>query len=117
MSIGFFAAAAVGGLVRYLAEYLLPPVGTTAFPRATLTVNVVGSFVLGVVSDAPPSVQVAVGAGLCGALTTFSGVALQLYRRLQSGSLGAVTAYASMTLGLGLAAAAAGMAISNHVFG
>lgn len=116
MSIGFVAAAAFGGLVRYLVEYLLPPVGTSAFPRATLTVNVVGSFVLGVVWEAPPDIHVAVGAGLCGALTTFSGVALQLYRRLQSGSLGAVAAYTSMTLAFGLAAAAAGMAISTRVF-
>ncbi|MAT07170.1 MAG: hypothetical protein CL424_19230 [Acidimicrobiaceae bacterium] len=64
-------AAAVGGVVRFG----LAPLGRWG----TLIVNVVGSFVLGVLLGWGPREEVllVLGAGLCGSLTTFSTFALE----------------------------------------
>ena len=54
----FVLAAAFGGFLRFTFEYYLPPVGSSAFPRATLLVNVVGAFLLGIVLALPGELQV-----------------------------------------------------------
>lgn len=62
---------ALGAILRYAVGQLL---ASRSFPWATLTVNVVGSFVLGVVLFGPvdDDLAVLVGTGFCGAFTTFS---------------------------------------------
>ena len=74
--------AALGGGLRFVAEYLLPPVGSRGYPRATLAVNLIGSFVIGVAQGAPEPLVTVLSVGVCGALTTFSGVSLQAYLSL-----------------------------------
>ncbi|MEI8293709.1 MAG: CrcB family protein [bacterium] len=60
----------------------------TEFPFGTLFVNTIGSFFLGVTTglfapeSAPPLASVALGAGFCGSLTTFSTLAVDLQRFL-----------------------------------
>ncbi|TAK68465.1 MAG: fluoride efflux transporter CrcB [Actinomycetota bacterium] len=73
--------AAVGAPLRYLVEHAAARRGG-AFPAGTLLVNVAGSFVLGLVLAASPSVRLLVGTGFCGALTTYSGFALATERLL-----------------------------------
>lgn len=116
MSVLFVVCAALGGVTRFLTEYYLPPVGSSGFPRATLLVNIAGSFILGLAWDAPGDVRLVAGTAFCGALTTFSGVALQLMRRVRAGSLGQATTYAVVTIAFGLAAAAAGLRLSGLLF-
>lgn len=116
MTALFIAAAAVGGFMRFAAEYYLPPVGTSGFPRATLLVNITGTFVLGVVWLAPADVRLVVGTGLCGALTTFSGLALQLHRRITAAALGDAARYLILTIAGGAAACATGLVISGKLF-
>ena len=70
-----------------MTEYYLPPVGSSGFPRATLLVNIIGTFVLGVVWHASADARVVVGTGFCGALTTFGGFAAQTMDLLQLGRL------------------------------
>jgi CrcB protein len=113
----FLVGAALGGALRFLAEYYVPPIGTSGFPRATLIVNVIGSFVLGVVWHAGSDVRIVVGTGVCGALTTFSGVALQVLRRLRAHAVMSAMAYIAATLALGLAAAAVGLWIGAGLYG
>lgn len=64
-------------------------------------VNVVGSFVLGlaVASTAPGTARTVVAVGLCGGLTTFSGVALD--RRLLARNVAASLAAAAVGLAVG----------------
>ena len=76
--------AAAGAVLRHLAETAFGPDRWTAFPWPTFAVNVVGSFILGVVAAAhargavSTDVLLLVGAGGCGALTTYSGFAYRV---------------------------------------
>ena len=80
-------------------------------PWGPLLVNVVGSFVLGLVvgTDPSPELLALFGAGYCGGLTTYSAFAVQT--RDQGASRGA--AYAAGTIVLALAACALGFAIGQ----
>ncbi len=100
--------AAVGAPLRYLANHVARErLGTT--PAAgTLAVNVVGSLVLGslagaAVTGAPLAL---VGTGFCGALTTFSTLALELWDALEDDRPvhAAVLLLSSLVLGIGAAA-------------
>jgi CrcB protein len=94
----------------------LPPVGKSAFPRATLMVNVIGAFLLGIVLALPGEWQVILGVGLCGALTTFSGVSLQLHRRLKSQAVRPALIYAVTLITSGVTAAGFGIILGRYIF-
>lgn len=66
--------AAAGAPLRYATDRLVQSRHDSGFPWGTFTVNVVGSFVLGLVfgTTASPAVIALVGTGFCGALTTYS---------------------------------------------
>src|SRR5205814_10184345 len=70
--------AAVGAPLRYLADRAIQARDDSVFPWGTFTVNVAGSFILGVlvrgasVHAVPGSLVSLLGTGLCGALTTYS---------------------------------------------
>jgi CrcB protein len=112
----FISASAFGGFTRSTVEYYLPPVGSSAFPRATLLVNVVGSFILGISLALPGQWYVIVGTGFCGALTTFSGVSLQLHRRLNAEAYKSALLYLGALLGFGIVAAGVGLLLGNQLF-
>ncbi len=65
-----------GAWFRYVVSQLL---ASRSFPWATLVVNVLGSFVLGIMLFAGVSrpVTLLVGIGFCGAFTTFSSFSYQ----------------------------------------
>lgn len=112
----FVLAAALGGVIRFALEYYFPPVGKFAFPRATLIVNVVGAFLFGIVLALPGEWQVILGAGLCGSLTTFSGVSLQLHRRLMSQAIRPAMIYAVTLITAGVIAAGGGIILGRYLF-
>lgn len=62
---------AIGAVCRYLLGEIVP---TESFPFGTLTVNVLGSFVLGFVTflGIGEELLLLVGTGACGSFTTFS---------------------------------------------
>nr|WP_281398425.1 fluoride efflux transporter CrcB [Saccharopolyspora gloriosae] len=82
-----FLGAMVGAPLRYLADRAVQSRHDTLFPWGTLTVNVLGSLVLGGLTAAgtvlPPAVSAVVGVGFCGALTTYSTFGYETLRLAQ----------------------------------
>ncbi|GAA2815884.1 fluoride efflux transporter CrcB [Saccharopolyspora taberi] len=69
---------AIGACVRFSVDRWVQGRHDTAFPWGTMTVNVIGSLILGFLTGTAlfgvswPVVQTLVGVGFCGALTTYS---------------------------------------------
>jgi fluoride exporter len=108
------AAIFVGGMLGALARAGLAealPHAPDAWPWATFAANVAGAFLLGwavtrLQERLPPSTyrRPFVGTGLCGALTTFATLQLELLRMLDAGAWGLALAYAAGSLAAGFAA-------------
>ena len=77
------AGGAVGAPARYLTDRWLSARHEVRFPFGTLTVNLVGCFVLGVLAGGvahsgwSSSTYALLGTGFCGGLTTFSTFAVE----------------------------------------
>ncbi|MFD7898789.1 fluoride efflux transporter CrcB [Streptomyces sp. NPDC059743] len=105
------AGAAVGGPLRYLTDRAVQARHDTVFPWGTFTVNVVGCLVLGLLTGAvaagaaSSSVQLLIGTGLCGALTTYSTFSYETLRLAEDGAkfYAAANVIASVIAGLGAA--------------
>ncbi len=88
--------SAIGGLGRYWCSGVVARLFGETFPLGTLTVNVVGSFVIGFFATLTgPDGRLLVGAdarqfvmvGLCGGYTTFSSFSLQTLALIREGEL------------------------------
>lgn len=113
--------AAAGSALRHLVGVRLGPRPAGALPRATLAVNVVGSAVLGLVTALAleglhPAAAAGLGAGAAGGLTTFSTFALETGDLVREAPRRALL-YVGLTLGLGVLAAAGGLAIGGLLVG
>lgn len=104
----------LGGVAGALARHLVSKRVETA-TYDTLAVNVVGSFLLGVVTTAPlPSAAVlALGTGFCGAFTTFSTFAFETVRLAEDGLTRLAVCNALGTLLAVLLAVAGGTAVGG----
>lgn len=108
---------AVGSALRYLLGSLIS-VQAGGLPVATLLINVLGSFVLGMISAAAsrtdlisPRMALLLGTGLCGGFTTFSTFSVELTTLAELGQYGTLLAYAvASTLG-GIVAALLGIGL------
>lgn len=99
----------VGAATRYLTDVTVQRAHGTEFPWGTWTVNVAGSFALGVVAAAGPGWLVTLaGTGFCGALTTFSTFGYETVRLTEEGRPSLAVANAATSLAAGLTAAALG---------
>jgi CrcB protein len=103
--------AAVGAPLRYLTDRAVQSRQDSVFPWGTFTVNIVGSFILGLLIRAvaaqhvPGSVNALLGVGFCGALTTYSTFGYETVRLLQDGvrAYAVLNVVASVVAGLGSA--------------
>ncbi len=105
------AGAAVGAPARWVVDRVVSAWHDSALPWGTLTVNVAGSFVLGLAVAAwatSASVIALVGTGFCGAFTTFSTFAYESVRLAESGSSRTALLNVGLSLAAGMAAVAAG---------
>jgi CrcB protein len=115
--VGAFGAA--GAVSRYA---IGRAVGVQTFPWATLAINTVGSFVLGLVLVAAPSrwsdeVVVAVAVGFLGAFTTFSTFSFETQTLLRTHRAGTAAVYVVVSVVAGVLAAAAGYAAGRATLG
>ncbi|WP_369134730.1 fluoride efflux transporter CrcB [Modestobacter sp. I12A-02662] len=109
--------AAIGAPARYLTDRAVQRRHDGIFPWGTLTVNVAGSFLLGLLTALsarlPPAVAAAVGIGFCGALTTYSTFSSDVLRLLEAGARRHALADVVVSLLGGLGAVALGWTLGT----
>lgn len=105
---------ALGSIARYLAVKGIDEKIQSQFPYGTLTVNLVGSlilgFILGLTMNRPrgsEEIRLLLGTGLCGGFTTFSTFALENFMLIHEKPLFSAL-YIGLSVILGLFAAALG---------
>jgi CrcB protein len=114
---------AAGSGARYLAGALvLRWLGPVDFPYATLGVNVLGSFLIGLVEGAGPAalpdpLRAAAVVGVLGGFTTYSAFAYQTLVLWRAGGWGAAALNVGLTTGVCLGACAAGLALGRALAG
>jgi CrcB protein len=113
------AGAAVGAPLRYLTDKHLVHrllVGTstgTPFPWGTFTVNIIGSFVLGLMTGTTNhTMTLLIGIGFCGAFTTYSTFAAETTQLATTGHPTKAALNVASNLAAGLAAAILGATLT-----
>lgn len=109
------AGGALGAVLRYQTgrtlTRMLGPQTMTAFPWATLAVNVAGSLAMGMLAGwlarhsgpAAESWRLFAGVGLLGGFTTFSAFSLEMMLLIERGQAATALTYALVSLLAGLA--------------
>ena len=112
---GVLVIGGVGSVARFVVDRAVARRVTGGLPFGTLTVNVSGAFLLGLLTGTAPGATVALLAGTAflGAFTTFSTWMLETDRLGEERQIR--TAVANIVVGMlcGLAAAAAGYLLGN----
>jgi CrcB protein len=114
------AGGALGAWLRYQTGRLfvtaIGPVAASAFPWATLAVNVLGSAAMGLLvgwlarhGGESEHWRLLLGVGVLGGYTTFSSFALEFAVLAQRGALGLAATYVAVSLVAGFAALFAGL--------
>lgn len=93
---------ALGAVARYLVGLLVESSGLddAGFPWATFVVNVLGTFLLGVLTfgAVADDAMLLLGVGACGAFTTFSSFSFETVRTWETGRRRLAAGYAVGTL-------------------
>ena len=104
-----------GGALRYAVSLMMKNITANAFPWATLSVNLIGCFLLGLIfalfgkySSVNSTLCLLLATGFCGGFTTFSTFANESLQMLQCGNILAFFAYLLASLVLGIALVALG---------
>ena len=100
----------IGTCLRFLTGKFFHAVTSSAFPWGTFSVNVIGSFVIGIFfglaersNVISPSMNVFLNTGFCGGFTTFSSFADDMYLMLQQRHWMSLGLYVGLSFLLGLA--------------
>nr|WP_285509189.1 fluoride efflux transporter CrcB [Actinokineospora sp. NBRC 105648] len=111
------AGAALGAPLRYLTDRAVQR-GRDRFPWGTLTVNVVGSLILGVVvAVGDDQWRLLLGTGLCGALTTYSTFSYETLHLAETGRGRQAVVNVVVSVACGLAAFTVGLLVARSLFG
>lgn len=126
MNATMIMAVAAGGAAGSVARYvLMGRVGAwfgTAFPCSTLTVNILGSFVMGVLVElfalkwsASQEVRALLTVGVLGGFTTFSTFSLDVVVLIERQQAALAALYVAASLVLSVAALFLGLAVMRQV--
>ena len=97
----------IGSMLRYAASLLIP---ARFFPYSTLAVNIIGSFIIGLVLGMSVKSEyflnnwkLFLAAGICGGFTTFSSFSAENFELLQSGKTFTALMYIATSVIAGIA--------------
>ena len=109
----------LGGMLRHAVNSIMPRLVGTEFPWHTLTVNVVGSLVMGIVAGialkghGTASWMLFLTTGLLGGFTTFSAFSLDAALLYQRGDHGSLAVYVLASVGASIAALFVGLYLAR----
>ena len=105
-------AGGLGAAARFMLDGALTARLSRSLPTATLVINVLGSFLLGLVTggiDDGAALRAALGVGFLGGFTTFSTASVEGWRLLRAGRAAAAALHAGGGLIAGVLAAFLGL--------
>lgn len=116
------AGGFIGAILRFLISGWVQKLSPTLFPVGTLSVNVLGSFIIGFFvlyfeSVVAPHQKALVITGMLGALTTFSTFSLETVTMLQGGLWGRVATNITLNVLLCVTATMLGMMLFKRLYG
>jgi fluoride exporter len=117
LAIAVGCAGALGAVGRYVMDGAIQDRTRGVLPLGTMTVNVVGSLMIGLVAGVVlfhglgSTAQLIVGTGFCGGLTTWSTTSWETFRLLEDGEVVGGILNALGGLAASLAAAGVGLAL------
>ena len=112
---------AVGGAVGSVCRYLLSSVHVASFPWGTLTVNVLGSLLIGLLAGLSgrgilsPELKLLLVTGFCGGFTTFSTFANESFGMMKAGEVLTAAVYVGVSVTVGILAVWGGMHCQNFI--
>ena len=108
---------AIGSMLRYGSNLAI---GIKTFPIATLVINIIGSFIIGLVfgismrnENFALNWKLFLATGVCGGFTTFSAFSLENMQLLLNGKYGLFALYIISSILLGLGAVVAGFRLTH----
>lgn len=108
----------IGSIARLAVSFFIK--SPTPFPLATLSVNIIGSCIIGMVMgwsiqnhQLSQDWKLFLATGLCGGFTTFSAFSMENIQLMQEGKIGLCLLYISLSVVLGIAAAWMGFRITS----
>jgi CrcB protein len=121
-----YVAIAIGGVLgcwaRYAMTNLVQAVYGRDFPYATLSINVLGSFLMGFLYvetlerlTISPALRVGILTGVLGGFTTFSTFAMESILLAQQGEMAKSLLYVALSIVIGLGAAVIGAYIARNL--
>jgi fluoride exporter len=122
-----YLAVAIGGIIGCWARYAMTVWLQSAygrdFPYATLAINLIGSFLMGLLfvltlerATIEPYIRVGILTGVLGGFTTFSTYAMETLLLAEGGEAGKGMLYVVLSNVLGIGAALVGAALARSVF-
>ena len=122
MLLAVAAGGALGSMGRYVVGVLMARLLGAGFPWGTLTVNIVGSFVMGLLIEAAAlrgvlsaEARAFVFVGVLGGFTTFSSFSLDVVTLVQRDEVWAAGAYLAATLVVGVFALVLGLFVARQM--
>ncbi|MEB2843371.1 fluoride efflux transporter CrcB [Rhizobiales bacterium RZME27] len=117
------AGGAVGSVFRYLVGIWAVRLFGTAFPWGTLAINVVGSFVIGLLAEmiarrfgGSTEMRLLLVTGLCGGFTTFSSFSLEFVGLVERGAMPLAVSYLAASVILAIGATFFGLFVGRIAF-
>ncbi len=114
--------SSIGGAARYLSQGFVQKNFPSYIPLSTLAVNVIGSFIIGIIyalaekNKVSAEVRILIATGFCGGFTTFSSFAFENVKLLQDGEFFNTILYIMLSLVIGLVAVYLGILFTKLIF-